>query len=39
MLADCRLDPKEQTSVIVDSKIFIHKNAFENVVCGMVAIL
>ena len=40
MLTNCQLDPKEQTSVEFKSKymIFIHKNAFENVICEMAAI-
>ena len=36
MLTFCQLDSKEQTS---NTKLFIHENAFENVVCEIAAIL
>ena len=39
MLTYCQLDPWEQISVNWKSNIFIHENAFENVVCEMAAIL
>ena len=42
MLTLCQLDPLEQTSIWIlgrNTKFFIHENAFENVVCEMVAIL
>ena len=41
MLGYCQLDPKEQTyeNFNTNSYIFIHENAFENVLCEMAAIL
>ena len=41
MLGYCRLDPYEQTSVKFHqtTKLFIHKNACENIVCEMASIL
>ena len=41
MLGYCQLDPWEQPSVKYQSKykIFIHENAFENIVCDTAAIL
>ena len=35
MLGYCQIDPKEQTwNLNRDANLFIHENAFENVVCG-----
>ena len=42
ILGHCQLDPMEQTSVkffIKNTKLFIHKNAYENMVYQMVTIL
>ena len=41
MLTYCKLDPQEQTPVEFESKnkIFIHENAFEDVVCEIAATL
>ena len=41
MLGYCQLDPYEQTSVKSNqnTKLFIHENAFENIVCRMTTIL
>ena len=41
VLGNCPLDPKQQPSVNFNqiTKRFSHENAFENVVCEMVAIL
>ena len=39
VLSHSQLDPQEQTSVKFESKHFIHENAYENIVCGMAAIL
>ena len=40
MLTYCQLDPEEQIAVkfYQNTKLFIEKNAFENVVCEMAAI-
>ena len=40
MLSYWQLDSKEQTSVkfILNTKLFIHENAFGNIVCEMAAI-
>ena len=38
MLTYCQLDTKEQT-LNQNTRLFIHENALENVVCKMVAIL
>ena len=36
----CQSDPSEQTSVkFISTKLFIHENALENVICQMAAIL
>ena len=41
MLGYCQLDSQEQTSVkfYQNTKLFIHKKAYENIVCEMAAIL
>ena len=41
MLGYCQLDAKEQTAVKFkkNAKLFIHKNASQNIICEMAAIL
>ena len=41
ILGYCQFDPQEQTSVKFNqnTKLFIHKNASEYIVCEMVAII
>ena len=39
ILGYCQLDPKEQTAVNQNTKLFIHENAHENIICKMATIL
>ena len=38
MLTYCQMDPPQQTSVNLNTKLFINENEFENVVLEMAAI-